>query len=73
MENESILFLYSALFDSVRGRAGQFSGPRIGLKIRRPLRSWGFDPPSRHQETSDLAFVVGAYSLVVGIECAHTV
>jgi serine/threonine protein kinase len=23
-------------------------GRRSGLKIRRPLRSWGFDPPSRH-------------------------
>lgn len=25
------------------------TGRRSGLKIRRPLRSWGFDPPSRHQ------------------------
>ena len=24
------------------------TGRRSGLKIRRPLRSWGFDPPSRH-------------------------
>jgi hypothetical protein len=27
------------------------TGRRSGLKIRRPLRSWGFDPPSRHQLT----------------------
>jgi hypothetical protein len=26
------------------------TGRRSGLKIRRPLRSWGFDPPSRHQQ-----------------------
>jgi predicted Zn-ribbon and HTH transcriptional regulator len=25
------------------------TGRRSGLKIRRPLRPWGFDPPSRHQ------------------------
>ena len=30
------------------GRDGG-TGRRSGLKIRRPLRSWGFDPPSRHQ------------------------
>jgi hypothetical protein len=24
------------------------------LKIRRPLRSWGFDPPSRHQQNKEL-------------------
>jgi len=26
------------------------TGRRSGLKIRRPLRPWGFDPPSRHQQ-----------------------
>jgi len=53
MENESILFLYSDLCDSVQGRARQFSEPEIGLKIRRPLRSWGFAPPSRHQQKKE--------------------
>jgi hypothetical protein len=24
------------------------------LKIRRPLRSWGFDPPSRHHKINNL-------------------
>ena len=28
------------------------TGRRSGLKIRRPLRPWGFDPPSRHQNIS---------------------
>jgi len=27
------------------------TGVKKGLKIRRPLRSWGFDPPSRHQDS----------------------
>src|SRR5215472_8105094 len=31
------------------GRDGG-TGRRSGLKIRRPLRSWGFDPPSRHHK-----------------------
>ncbi len=30
------------------------TGRRSGLKIRRPLRSWGFDPPSRHQQNKEL-------------------
>ena len=30
-----------------------FTCVRGGLKIRRPLRSWGFDPPSRHQQNKD--------------------
>ena len=33
------------------GRDGG-TGRRSGLKIRRPLRSWGFDPPSRHHNKS---------------------
>ena len=28
------------------------TGRRSGLKIRRPLRSWGFDPPSRHHNNT---------------------
>ena len=35
------------------GRDGG-TGRRSGLKIRRPLRSWGFDPPSRHQDSKRL-------------------
>ena len=31
------------------------TGRRSGLKIRRPLRSWGFDPPSRHHEMLTLS------------------
>ena len=27
---------------------------KIRLKIRRPLRSWGFDPPSRHHRINNL-------------------
>ena len=34
------------------GRDGG-TGRRSGLKIRRPLRSWGFDPPSRHQQNKE--------------------
>ncbi len=30
------------------------TGRRSGLKIRRPLRSWGFDPPSRHHKQTYL-------------------
>ena len=30
------------------------TGRRSGLKIRRSLRSWGFDPPSRHQQNKKL-------------------
>src|SRR6185437_5516967 len=29
------------------------TGRRSGLKIRRLLRSWGFDPPSRHQQNKE--------------------
>src|SRR6185437_12687910 len=36
----------------VPGRDGG-TGRRSGLKIRRPLRSWGFDPPSRHQQNKE--------------------
>ena len=45
MGNESILFLHSDLFDSVQGRAMQFSEQRIGLKIRRPQGRGGSNPP----------------------------
>ena len=38
------------------GRDGG-TGRRSGLKIRRPLRSWGFDPPSRHKLTCLLSIV----------------
>ena len=30
------------------------TGRRSGLKIRRPLRSWGFDPPSRHHQNKEI-------------------
>jgi hypothetical protein len=35
------------------GRDGG-TGRRSGLKIRRPLRPWGFDPPSRHHKVNRL-------------------
>ena len=34
------------------------TGRRSGLKIRRPLRSWGFDPPSRHQQNKGFMVIV---------------
>lgn len=42
---------WSAAGESFPSRDGGI-GRRSGLKIRRPLRSWGFDPPSRHQNIS---------------------
>ena len=46
---------------SVEGLCSRFAcrdggtGRRSGLKIRRSLRSWGFDPPSRHHRINHLA------------------
>ena len=39
------------LSDSTHRSRDGGTGRRSGLKIRRPLRPWGFDPPSRHQKT----------------------
>ncbi len=34
------------------------TGRRSGLKIRRPLRSWGFDPPSRHHNYKEFTVIL---------------
>jgi len=38
------------LCDNLRSAATRCKSTKNRLKIRRPLRSWGFDPPSRHQQ-----------------------
>src|SRR6202012_3649597 len=50
------LVRYSNLPIQIAAQAGRDGGTgrRSGLKIRRPLRSWGFDPPSRHQQNKKL-------------------
>ena len=48
------LILYK-LCDFLRPTATPCKGPKNRLKIRRPLRSWGFDPPSRHQQNKDFS------------------
>jgi len=42
-------FIRNYLCDSLRVIATRCKTSKNRLKIRRPLRSWGFDPPSRHQ------------------------
>ena len=53
------------------GRDGG-TGRRSGLKIRRPLRPWGFDPPSRHQTSSLKWFAKQRASLSEGFLCPNS-
>ena len=47
------------------------TGRRSGLKIRRPLRPWGFDPPSRHSSLNSfiINYLDETYSSSEGKKC----
>src|SRR5580658_8685455 len=53
-----------------RGRDGG-TGRRSRLKICRPLWSWGFDPPSRHQTYLIVAVINNGKSLRAVGACSH--